>query len=98
MHHLPTFPPPPQGGTVALELARQQQAAGQPLRSCVAISAALLPEQLAGQLLKGGDGGGKQQGGTAVLITHGSRDNGGRFDAIALGTQLLLCLCSKDLL
>lgn len=62
---------------MALELARQQHAAGQPLRSCVAISAALLPEQLAAeQQVKGGGGAGKQ-GGTALLITHGSRDNGG---------------------
>lgn len=74
---------------MALELARQQAAAGQLLRSCVAISAALLPEQLAGQPPKGGDRGAKQQGGTAVLITHGSRDNGGPLDAMFVFAWLL---------
>lgn len=62
-----------QGGTVALELARQQQAAGQPLGSCVAISAALLPEQLP---LPAGGAGAKPGSGTPVLLTHGSKDNG----------------------
>lgn len=70
---------PQQGGTVALELARQQAAAGSPLRSCVTISASLLPEQLlAEQPAKAATGGGgSKQGGTPVLMTHGSRDNGG---------------------
>ncbi|PSC68906.1 malonate-ligase [Micractinium conductrix] len=70
-----------QGGTVALELARQQQAAGQPLGSCVAVSAALLPEQLHDlqqqqeaqqqQAQQQADGGSMS---TAVLITRGTAD------------------------
>ena len=73
----------PQGGTVALELARQQQAAGQPLGSCVAVSAALLPEQLHDlqqqqeaqqqQAQQQADGGSMS---TAVLITRGTADKG----------------------
>jgi hypothetical protein len=65
---------------VALELARQQQAAGQPLGSCVAVSAALLPEQLAAQRLQqpaAGPATSRTDGGTTpVLITHGSADKG----------------------
>lgn len=85
-----------QGGTVALELARQQQAAGQPLGSCVAVSAALLPEQLA----QGGGAGGERRspgGGhaTDVLITHGSADKGGPCSGL-LGGGFTLCLFVYD--
>ena len=66
-----------QGGTVVLELARQQHGAEKPLRSCVAISASLLPEQLAAEHQVKGGGGDSKQSSTTVLITHGSRDNGG---------------------
>ncbi|KAL4430866.1 hypothetical protein ABPG75_006122 [Micractinium tetrahymenae] len=77
-----------QGGTVALELARQQQACGQPVGSCIAVSAAVLPEQLVelrqqqrrqaqqqqhGQQQSAGDGAGGG-GGTPVLITRGTLD------------------------
>ena len=69
-----------QGGTVALELARQQQAAGQPLGSCVAVSAALLPEQLAlqqqQQQRSPGPNPRPDSACTPVLLTHGSADTG----------------------
>ena len=75
-HCLPSL----QGGTVALGLARQQQAAGQPLGSCVAVSAALLPEQVAqglGAGSKSSSGGANAAGGgTPILITHGTADKG----------------------
>lgn len=66
---------------MALELARQQQACGQPLGSCVAISAALLPEQLAElwqqqQQTTRSEADGA--GGTPVLITRGTLDKGGQ--------------------
>jgi hypothetical protein len=67
-----------QGGTVALELARRQQAAGQPLGSCVAVAAGLLPEQLAQDAAQGPAEAGSGRGsGTPVLLTHGSADEGG---------------------
>jgi hypothetical protein len=69
-----------QGGTVALQLARQQQAAGKLLGSCVAVSASLLPEQLAAQRQQqpaAGPATSSRDGGTTpVLITHGSADKG----------------------
>ena len=80
-----------QGGTVALELARQQQASEQPVASCVAVSAALLSEQLAaeqGQPV----GGSKASGsGTPVLLTHGSADKGERWCCCWLCTPHAPC-------
>ncbi|KAI3429303.1 hypothetical protein D9Q98_005398 [Chlorella vulgaris] len=63
-----------QGGTVALELARQQHSLGQPLGSCVAVSAALLPEQLAAGLSGSKEVAAGQGSSTPVLITHGDAD------------------------
>lgn len=87
-----------QGGTVALELARQQAAAGQPLGSCVAVSAALLEEQLAelqgqqGQTAGGGAAGPQQQQTTTrVLITRGSADKGEGWGAHAAGRWPYSC-------